>query len=74
MYEYDDFGYHSMVWYGEWQEWYAWYPVRLFDPKTPSRKGKLVWLSSIKCRLVVTDLGRRWQYVSIDWRDNTVGP
>lgn len=62
MEEYDDFGYQSMVWYGDWAEWYAWYPVRLFDPKSPTWQGKLVWLKRIKCRLVVTDLGRRWQY------------
>lgn len=69
--DYDDFGYQSMVWYGEWQQWYAWYPVRLFDTSSTTRQGRLVWLKRIKCRLVVTDLGRRWQYVALE---TDVGP
>lgn len=72
--EYDDnFGYNSMVWYGEWQEWYAWYPVRLFDPSSITMKGKLTWFKRIKCRLVVTDLGRRWQYLVIGSEETAVG-
>lgn len=71
--DYDDFGYHSMVWYGEWNEWYAWYPVRLFDPTSLTLKGKLAWFKRIKCRLVVTDLGRRWQYLDISSSEKILG-
>lgn len=65
-YGYDDFGYQHTVWYGEWTKWFAWYPVRLFDPASCTKQGDLVWLKRIKCRLVVTDLGRCWQYVNLE--------
>lgn len=60
--DYDDLGYHSEIWFGEWTKWFAWYPVRLWDANDRCNMGRIVWLETVTTRLTVTDLGRRWQY------------
>jgi hypothetical protein len=59
---------NNTVQYGKWQNWFAWYPVRVtvlypFGHRTDS---KFAWFTSVVKRRVIDGSTVSWQYVSPD--------
>ncbi len=59
---------NDAVEYGKWQNWFAWYPVRitLLYPFGHRTNSKFAWFTSVVKRRVVNGSTTSWQYVAPD--------